>query len=303
MDKTHPHDSIDKAVVQITPSDHNPLIVVCPHAGIFTPKEFEDTIQVKLQDVVTRGDRYTDWISKSAADQGAQLIYSTIAPAYLNVGRALDSIHPQDVRGPIKGLKCNEDDIYVNQGQGQGLVATKTLYGGFPIYKEGAEPDKAEIERRISAYYLPFHDAVNTAVQKNIEEHGFSFLFDVHSCPDIGTVKDPDAGQERTDIILGDRFGQSCDPHYVELIKSIGEDHGFSVSVNAPYSGGFNTRHYGKIGPYGDKGAQSLQIEWNRKTMGIDQQTLEIVDKKQFDKVTKCHEEMVATLAMAVEVS
>lgn len=301
MDKLHPFSDNTDPVEHIKPDDHSPLIVVCPHAGIFTPEGFEDTIDVALDDILARGDRYTDWISKSAPDQGAQFIYSTVAPSYLNVGRATNSIHPDDVKGSAKGLKCNPEDIYINDGQGQGLVAIKTLYDGFPIYKSGMEPDKTEIEQRIHDYYAPFHNALEKAVKDNIEEHGFSFLFDVHSCPDTGTVKDPDPGQERADIILGDRFGKSCDPHYVELLKAIGEEHGYSVKINAPYAGGFNTRHYGKTGPFAEKGAQSLQVEWNRKTMGVDQQTLEIVDKKKFDKVTKCHKEMIATLAMAVE--
>lgn len=302
MDGIHPFGTTLNPVKHIAPDNHGALIVVCPHAGIFTPDTFNDSLAVDLDDVLARGDRYTDWISKSAPDQDAQFIFSTVAPAYLNVGRSITSIHPDDVRGGVKGLKCDKDDIYVNERQGQGLVAMKTLYGGFPIYKEGMEPDKAEIERRILKYYNPFHDAVESAVAKNLKKHGCSFLFDVHSCPDIGTIKDPDTGVERADIILGDRFGKSCDPHFVELIKNIGEDHGFTVALNAPYRGGYNTQQYGKSGPHGEKGAQSLQIEWNRKTMGIDQQTLEIVDKKKFDKVTKCHEEMIASLSMDLEV-
>lgn len=302
MDTIHPHKTGGQPLFRAAKNAQNPLIVVCPHAGIHTPDDFQDMIAVDLQDVLSRGDRYTDWLSKYAPDHGAQLVYSTIAPAYLNVGRAIDSIHPEDVRGSSKNLKCNPKELNVDKRQGQGLIAMKTLYGGFPIYKEGMEPDEKEIKRRINEFYYPFHNTIDEAVKDNLHKHGLSLLFDVHSCPDIGAFKDPDEGQQRADIILSDRFGQSCDPSYIRLLYGIGHDFGFSVKVNDPYGGGFNTRNYGLIGPYGTNGAQALQIEWNRKTMGIDQQTFEILDQGKFDKVARCHDEMIASLAMAVEV-
>lgn len=296
MDNIHPYSHKGEPVRHIIPDQRNALIVVCPHAGIYTPKVFKDTIDVPLQDVLARGDRYTDWISEHAPDHGAQFIYSTVTPAYLNVGRSIDSIHPDDVRGGLKGLACNIDDIYVNERQGQGLVAMKTLYGGHAIYKSGMEPNSTEIQKRIDNYYTPFHSAVRDAVQSNIEEFGLSLLFDVHTCPDIGAFKDPDQGNQRADIIISDRFGTTCDARFMDALEKVGNHHGFSVKRNDPYTGGYNTRNYGADGIYAGQGAQSLQIEWNRKTLGIDQRSFDIVDQDKFSAVSACHDEMVQTL-------
>ena len=301
MDTTHPiGNEGETAVSAVTPENHSALIVVCPHSGIYTPDRFKSMIAVDLQDILSRGDRYTDWISKLAPDHNAQFIISTVAPAFLNVGRAATSIHPDEVRGDINSLPYDVDDIYVNDGQGQGLVATQTLYGGYPIYKEGMEPDVSEIRQRIHDHYMPFHSAISVAVERNIQKHGMSLLFDVHTCPSTGTVKDPDTGNERTDIIISDRFGQSCDIKYMDILEGIGLKNGFSVKRNDPYTGGHNTRHYGAAGLHADKGAQSLQIEWNRKTLGIDQQSFEIINQDAFDKVAACHDEMIQALGNAL---
>ena len=294
MEDIHPHPYNYESVVSITPDDHSPLVVVCPHAGIHTPDDFKDMIAVDLQQVLARGDRYTDWLSKNAPDHGAQFIYSTIAPSYLNVGRSMNSILPSDVRGGIHDLAYDPTDIYVNQGQG--LVATKILYGGFPIYKKGQEPDHEEITYRIHNFYLPFHRSVKKAIDNSIEKFGLSLLFDVHSCPDTGAQAHADHGRKRPDLIIGDRYGESCDPRFVEALKSTAKKHGFSFAMNTPYAGGFNTKFYGKTGPFKNRGGQALQIEWNRATMGIDQRTFEILDQDNFDAVAQCHDDMIKAL-------
>jgi N-formylglutamate amidohydrolase len=63
------------------------------------------------------------------------------------------------------------------------------------------------------------------------------------------------------DIVLGDCFGISC----ARVLTAVAEEHlaaaGYSITRNAPYAGGFTTRHYGRP----EQGVHAMQIEINRR--------------------------------------
>lgn len=71
---------------------------------------------------------------------------------------------------------------------------------------------------------------------------------------------DRDAGHQRVDFVLGDCHGTSCAPVVVDSVARALQGLGYHVARNAPYSGGFVTRHYGRP----KEGVHSLQIEVNR---------------------------------------
>jgi N-formylglutamate amidohydrolase len=62
------------------------------------------------------------------------------------------------------------------------------------------------------------------------------------------------------DFILGDRYGRSCNGEVMIAAQQALTAQGFRVVRNDPYSGGFNTRHYGVP----REGRHALQIEINR---------------------------------------
>jgi N-formylglutamate amidohydrolase len=72
------------------------------------------------------------------------------------------------------------------------------------------------------------------------------------------------------DIVLGDRYGVSCDPAFTEAAESHLRGLGYAVARNKPYAGGFITEHYGDPGA----GWHALQIEINRG-LYMDEATLE----------------------------
>ena len=67
-------------------------------------------------------------------------------------------------------------------------------------------------------------------------------------------------GARRADIVLGDRYGRSCNPETIARIETAFKDQGLSVTRNYPYAGGFVTEHYGRP----DDQIQAVQIEINR---------------------------------------
>jgi N-formylglutamate amidohydrolase len=60
--------------------------------------------------------------------------------------------------------------------------------------------------------------------------------------------------------VLGDCHGAACAAPIVEAARSFLAERQFAVALNAPYSGGFTTSHYGSP----QRGRHALQIEINR---------------------------------------
>lgn len=265
--------------------EKSPLIVTCPHAGILIPERVLSTLAVSPAEVLSRGDRFTDWLTVNAPNYGARQIISKIAPTILNVGRAPTSMDANDIRGGIGSL-VTKLDKYTEGGIGQGVVALKTLYGGKALYKPGQEPDEAEIQQRLDDYYHPFHATVDAHVEDVSDKHGYALVFDIHSAPSVGTHADVDHDQPRPDLIFSnnsDLNSASVDQVLLGELMDLAREHGLSSNMNHPYRGGFVTQTYGANGPKGEKNfIEAFQVEFNRESMGIDEQTLELIDAAKF---------------------
>ncbi len=262
----------------------SPLIVNCPHSGESIPAFFnQDRLNIDPLELIARGDIYTNTMTENAHESPAHHIICRISPGALNTGRAITSLDPSDIRGGPGQLNCVIDK-YTENGIGQGLVPSKTLYGGTAIFKEGKEPTADEIQTLIERYYNPYHDKLLSAVKHAKKRNGFALIFDVHSCPSVGTHADTDPGQIRTDVIISDANGKSADPQIAKHAIKLAEEFGLSASYNTPYTGGYVTQLFGQHGAAGRQlGTQALQIEMSRAAMGVDEQTLEIVDKNKFE--------------------
>ena len=260
-----------------------PLIISCPHAGRYFPAEFENDITVSLHELDRRGDTFTEWLSMGAVDHGAFQIISTIAPTYLNVGRSTKSIDCNDVRDWKKqSLPCDYSDIYANIGQG--LISTKNYLTGQPFYKDGHLPNASEILHRIEKWYTPFHNKLTEIAENTADIIAPPLVFDVHSCPSSSKI----GGEIRADIILSDADGKSCDPEIMAIAQNIAKKFNLSVAINDPYKGGYITQRYGRHGVFGQKlGSQAIQIEFNRKSYGLNEQTLKITDTSKFNHAQK----------------
>lgn len=160
-------------------------------------------------------------------------------------------------------------------------------YHGRSIYRPDAIPDEREIAQRLSTYYNPYHRRLERA----LAEPHIKGLLDCHTLKGIGPPDAPDAGKRRKDIILGNNGGPdgerdplrgepTCAPARLRFMKQVFETAGFSVSLNAPYAGGFIVTHYGPVLAAGGKIA--LQIEINQN-LYIDPETEEIVPEKVTD--------------------
>jgi len=142
-------------------------------------------------------------------------------------------------------------------------------YGGRPIFRGNSVPTAEEVDRRIRAYYRPYHQRLQDA----LKAPGVKALMDCHSLCGVGPEEAPDRGRKRKDITLsnnGDPEGCSlpslglttCARETLEVMKGFFEECGFSVSLNRPYSGGYITTYYGQR--LAEQGKLAVQIEINQ---------------------------------------
>jgi len=110
----------------------------------------------------------------------------------------------------------------------------------------------AEAQRRLAAFYTPYHNAVRREMETARARFGEAVLIDCHSMPS--------ASARGADIVLGDRYGASCSRAVIARVEAAFRAQGFAVVRNRPYAGAYTTEHYGQPGA----GMQALQVEINR---------------------------------------
>ncbi len=246
------------------------LVFSSPHSGRYYPEEFVSSSRLDPHTLRASEDAYVDELFGAAPHLCAPLIQANYARAYLDVNREAWELDPEMFDGPLPEF------VNARSGRvaaGLGTIA-RVVASGTPIY-DGRMPF-AEAERRVSAVYRPYHQALSRLLERTRAQFGCAVLIDCHSMPSCGgswgdmPLKSTGAVP---DFILGDRYGRSCHGEVMAAAQQALTAQGFRVVRNDPYSGGFNTRHYGVP----REGRHALQIEINR-ALYMDEATLDRSD-------------------------
>ena len=220
------------------------LVFASPHSGNTYPQAFRERSMLSAAQLRRNEDMFVDRLVGPCVAAGAPLLSARFPRCYVDVNRAPTEL-PQDWSVvPIKET--------ARAAAGLGVVPTH-IGERTPIYRK--PPSRADAHARLRALYDPYHAALATLIGEAQARFGQCLLLDCHSMPGFAPM-----GSRRPDIILGDRFGRSCQPESLALLRQLFQDAGLSVAVNYPYAGGFVTEHYGRP----DLGAEALQIEINR---------------------------------------
>ncbi|MBM3568068.1 MAG: N-formylglutamate amidohydrolase [Alphaproteobacteria bacterium] len=233
--------------------DSIPAVLSVPHAGRHYPRAL--LTEARLERAILRGleDPLVDLLVEPAARAcGLGALIQQVARAAVDVNRGEDESDP---------LLGGDDDAIIEIGPraalGQGVVPR--LMGGIEIY--GRRLSTAAIERRLALYHRPFHRRLGEIVAAMRARHGAAAVLDCHSMPSTAGPGEPDRGQMRADVVLGDRHGTSASPALVEALAAAFKRRGYGVRANRPYAGGFIASHYGRP----SEGLHALQIEFNRR--------------------------------------
>ena len=122
----------------------------------------------------------------------------------------------------------------------------------------------------LGTFYKPWHARLRGLMQRAERHFGSAVLIDCHSMPSsMGRGARPQ-DRMRADVVLGDRYGTSCDPMLTAAAEACLKGMGYQVLRNKPFAGGFITEHYGNP----QIGWHALQIEVSRGIY-MDETTLE----------------------------
>jgi formiminoglutamase len=234
-----------------------PLVLAFPHTGTEIPAEIESRF---VSPELARKD--TDWwvdrLYAFAADMGATLVRTALSRSVIDVNRDPSgaSLYP---------------------GQATTELCPTTTFDGEPLYRDGEEPDGAEIEQRKARWFVPYQDALAAELDRLHRAHGQVVLYDCHS---IRSVIPRLFDGALPHFNIGTNNGITCAPALEERIASLlfhpGEGRGpvgkaeeteasanqppisqldpglrrggateWTAVVNGRFKGGWTTRHYG----------------------------------------------------------
>ncbi|MCB0427211.1 MAG: N-formylglutamate amidohydrolase [Mangrovimonas sp.] len=212
-----------------------PIIISSPHSGTFFPDEVKAQLKPNMVAHPDDTDWFIDQLYDFADDMGMAMITANYNRWVIDLNRDPGSV-------PL----YNDGRVITN------LVPT-TNFNGDKLYV-AEEPTAEEIQRRLIAYYLPYHQKIQELIEATKAEFGRVLLFDAHSIRKVvpGIQKDP-----FPDLILGDNDKTSASKEVIDTIFRMLKNSDYRVEHNHPFKGGHITRSFGNP----DNNVHALQLE------------------------------------------
>jgi N-formylglutamate deformylase len=213
-----------------------PLLISLPHDGTDTPAEIAARMTPAALAVPD-----TDW--------HVYRLYAGLAEA---LGASL--IRPRWSRYVVD-LNRPPDDASLYPGQRVTGLVPRVTFADEPIYRDGAEPDDAEVAARVERYWRPYHSALAGELERLRATHGHVVLWEGHSIrsrvPMLFDGRLPD-------LNLGTVDGHSCTPAMrARLAAVLATDSRHTHAVDGRFKGGYITRHYANPA----RGIEAVQLE------------------------------------------
>jgi N-formylglutamate amidohydrolase len=199
----------------------SPLLISVPHDGCHLPADIRDRMTpagLALPD--------TDWhvaeLYGFARELGASMLVANYSRYVIDLNR------------PV-----SDEAMYSGQ-VATGLCPLQT-FAGDDIYVSSAI-DADEQQRRVTAYWQPYHDQITDVIKATREKYGYALLWDAHS---ISSVVPRLFDGELPELNLGTDGGRSCGREIEDAIVAAMDSSHYQSVLNGRFQGGFITRHYG----------------------------------------------------------
>jgi len=235
------------------PSDTGaPLVFDIPRSGAEYPRDFRSP--APFDDVKSSISMYLETLFDSAPAHGAGWIFACFPNAYIDANRHETDIDPNLIEdpGPDEFSPTQKSEL------GVGLIHRVTDAGGVPLQQTPIS--RADLERRLNAYYWPYHNALAEMIRARREAHGIAYHVSCHSMASVARNVSVDAGSQRSDFDIGDGHGKTCDPAFVAAAVECLSGLGYNVTVNKHFAGAESIHKHGDPAD----GIHSLQIETRR---------------------------------------
>lgn len=252
-----------------------PFVFASPHSGRNYSPEFLASSRLDPLTLRRSEDCFVDELFGGAPERGIPLLLAHFPRAYCDVNRHPGELDPAVFREP---LPASPQTRSPRVSAGLGVIA-RIVRDGAEIYPHPLP--LAEADRRLAESHEPYHRALNHLIQRTVTRFGYGVLVDCHSMPSLAVAGAVGLRGRSPDIVLGDRYGASCDGQITSEAERIFVDLGFTVARNNPYAGGFTAEHYGKPARH----VHALQIEINRAIYldedRLEKRTVAFLDLKQ----------------------
>ncbi len=240
-----------------------PILASIPHCGLQVPAAIAQTLTAPHQQFLPNQDWHLEQLYDFLPKLGITVLQATYSRYVVDLNRSLQS--------PLFGSFWRS------------AVPEKTAFD-LPLYHTLPTPEA--IAQRIQAYYQPYHQQLQTQIQRLIHQFGKVYLLDLHSF--LGLITD--------DICLGNANGSSCSEFLITAAQDIFSAQGYQVVCNKVFSGGYITQHY-KNPPQ----IEALQIEVRYPvyldSADLDQRCVPRWQVPQFDAAKQTFEVMMQSLA------
>ena len=235
------------------------LVLSSPHSGRIYPARFLRSARLDPASLRRSEDAFVDELFEPAVSLGLPLLRAHFPRAYLDLNREPYELDPRMFDGRLPAY-VNTRSVRVAGGLG---TIARVVGDSQEIYAKRLPVEEGL--RRIDQLHKPYHAALQDLLHRAIRRFGVAVLLDCHSMPSSSVTGSADPAtwrDERTkaDVVLGDRYGTSCDRAFVDAAEGALRRFGYAVERNKPYAGGFITEHYGRPAA----GCHALQIEINR---------------------------------------
>ncbi len=227
----------------------SPVIVSVPHAGRAYPPELTMLTRHSAADLLVLEDRHADHLVTGLGLKGHQTVVANTPRAWIDLNRAPDDFDPAMLSPAPRMAR----PLSAKARGGLGLVPRRTSGLG-DLWLHPLSP--AALQERVELIHEPYHAAIGEALDLAVRRFGAAILIDLHSMPPLPQSVYGAAPQ----IIIGDRFGRSCNSRFSSRAAEIADRAGLHVGFNVPYAGGYILDRHGKPA----QARHALQIEIDR---------------------------------------
>lgn len=211
-----------------------PLVVSFPHTGTDIPPDIEARL-------------VSPWLARKDADWWIDRLYD------FATGLGATTIRTRISRSVID-VNRDPSGASLYPGQATTELCPTTTFDGEQLYSAGQSPDPTEIERRLTAWFQPYHQSVEAELARLAANHGRAVLYDAHSIRSrVPRLFDGELPQ----FNIGTNGGAACAPALTAAVEAACNATGLTRVTDGRFKGGWTTRRYGRPAT----GVHAIQME------------------------------------------
>ncbi len=221
-----------------------------PHSGRDYPADFLQDSQLTMAQIRSSEDAFVDELFSGATVFGAPVLAASAPRAYVDLNRGADELDP----AVVEGIRLVGNNPRVSSGLG---VIPRVVAEGQMI--QSGKISMFDAHERMQRFYRPYHAQLKELLDTTLSAFGQVLLIDCHSMPHEALNHASGVFGQTPEVILGDRFGSSCDPNIVDQIEMFFASAGFRVARNSPFAGAHISQTYGR--PSSNRFALQVEID------------------------------------------